>query len=323
MGAFEIPFKLNPLAQNEAVHLLRALAKTRDIQYLEKLSNAKLAKYCEKMHLSPGFIKWFVSAVQAGNAQRRFSAKPDIFLDFCLSNVYRYLSEVSRKVLRCMLCVPTPNSQAELSFLTELDFLELQPALQQLLTTNMIVMSSLPTGSSFESRYALSDLPREYLLKHHPVEKDEYAAFSRRKQQLISQGEKIRAEIRTNPFGSSTIDIRSQEWDLIVARYLLDAIAESERKDFARAKKALVKARDLAPEYFEVRRVEALVHTNEQNFPAAMQAYEAAIELEPNSIKLRHAFGRFLMLALSEHDEAITQFGAALNVEPLVCRSAA
>src|SRR5882724_5491895 len=315
LGAFEVPFKLNPLAQNEAVHLLRALAKTRDIQYLEKLSNAKLAKYCEKMHLSPGFIKWFVSAVQAGKRPEEVLAKPDIFLDFCLSNVYRYLSEVSKKVLRCMLCVPTPNSQAELSFLTELDFLKLQPALQQLLTTNMIVMSSLPTGSSFESRYALSDLPREYLLKHHPVEKDEYAAFSRRKQQLISQGEKIRAEIRTNPFGLSTIDIRSQS-DLIVARYLLDAIAESERKDFARAKIALAKARDLAPEYFEVRRVEALVHTNEQNFPAAMQAYEAAIELEPNSIKLRHAFGRFLMLALSEHDEAIKQFSAALGIKP-------
>ena len=204
-------------------------------------------------------------------------------------------------VLRCMLCVPTPNSQAELSFLTELDFLELQPALQQLLTTNMIVMSSLPTGSSFESRYALSDLPREYLLKHHPVEKEEYARFSKRKQQLISQGEKIRAEIRTNPFGAATIDIRSRS-DLIVARYLLDAIAESERGSFTRAKTAITKARALAPEYFEVRRVEALVHTNEQNFPAALEAYEAAIDLEPNSVKLRHALGRFLMLSLGEHE---------------------
>ena len=158
-----------------------ALAKTRQIPYLEKLSNARLAKYCEKMHQSPGFIRWFASAVQAGKRPEEVLARPDVFLDFCLSNVYKYLSELSKKVLRCMLCVPTPSSQAELSFLTELEFIDLQTAIQQLLTTNMIVMSSSPTGSSFESRYTLSDLPREYLLKHHPVDKEEYALFFKEK----------------------------------------------------------------------------------------------------------------------------------------------
>src|SRR5262249_24459368 len=66
LGAFEVPFKLAPLVHNEAVHLLRALAKTRQIHYVDKLSNARLGKYCEKMHQSPGFIRWFASAVQAG-----------------------------------------------------------------------------------------------------------------------------------------------------------------------------------------------------------------------------------------------------------------
>ena len=177
LGAFEVPFKLTPLAGNEAVHLLRALAKTRNIEYLQKLSNARLATYCEKMHRSPGYIRWFVSTVQTGKRPEEVLAKPDVFLAFCLSNVYKYLSDLSKKVLRCMLCVPVPSSLAELSFLTKLDFLDLQTALQQLLTTNMIIMSSLPTGSSFESKYALSDLPREYLLKHHPVDKEEYGLF--------------------------------------------------------------------------------------------------------------------------------------------------
>lgn len=314
LGAFEVPYKLKPLARTEAVHLLRALAKNRRITYLEKLSSAKLAVYCEKMHLSPGFIRWFVSAVEAGRRPEEVLARPDIFLDFCLSNVYKYLSDLSKKVLRCMLCVPAPSSQAELSFLTELDFLDLQTAILQLLTTNMIVMSSLPTGSSFESRYALSDLPRDYLLKHHPVDKEEYAVFSKRKQQMISQGEQILAEVRTNPFGTSTIDIRSKS-DLIVARYLIDAIAETERGNFSRANAAVVKARELAPEYFEVWRVEGIVHRAEQNFPAALQAYQAAMELEPRSIKVRHALGRFFLLTLGEHDAAIEQFDAALSLD--------
>ncbi len=131
---------------------------------------------------------------------------------------------------------------------------------------------------------------------------------------MISQGEKILAEVRTNPFGTSTIDIRSRS-DLIVARYLIDAMAETERANFGRASTAVAKARELAPEYFEVWRVEAIVHEGEQNFPAALQAYQAAVELEPSSIKVRHALGRFFLLALGDHDAAIEQFAAALVLD--------
>jgi LuxR family glucitol operon transcriptional activator len=167
LGAFELPYKLQPLESGEAIQLLRALITSRDVKGLQKLSNAKLGHYCQRMHNSPGYIKWFVTAVQSGRRPEEILAKPTLFLDFCLSNVYGYLSEDSRLVLKSMLCIPLASSQAELAFLTELDSLVLQRALQQLMTTNMITMTSVVAGSSFESRYAISDLPREYLLRHH------------------------------------------------------------------------------------------------------------------------------------------------------------
>ena len=214
-----------------------------------------------------------------------------------------------------MLCVPVLNSLAELTYLTQLDFLELQKALQQLLTTNMIVMTSIPTGSSFETRYAISDLPREYMLKHHPVSPEEYADLVQRRNQMESQGEKIRAEASGDPWALTSIDMRSKR-DLIVARYLLDALADSDRGNFTRAEKALDMARQLAPEYYEVYRVEAAVKTREKNYPAATSAYEAALELEPASVKVRHAFGYFHLLALSDPDRAIEQFEFGLKIRP-------
>ena len=86
---------------------------------------------------------------------------------------------------------------------------------------------------------------------------------------MISQGEKILAEVRTYPVGLTSIVIRSRS-DLILARYLIDAIAESDRGNFGRAAAAIAKARALAPEYYEVWRVEAIVHERQQNFPAAV-----------------------------------------------------
>jgi cold shock CspA family protein/tetratricopeptide (TPR) repeat protein len=214
-----------------------------------------------------------------------------------------------------MLCVPVLNSLAELTYLTQLDFLELQKSLQQLLTTNMIVMTSIPTGSSFETRYAISDLPREYMLKHHPVRTDEYADLIQRRNQMESQGEQIRAEASGDQWAITSIDMRSKR-DLIVARYLLDALADSDRGNFTRAAVAVDMARQLAPEYYEVYRVEAAVKTREKNYPAAIYAYEAALELEPASAKVRHAFGIFHLICLSDSERAVEQFKEGLKIRP-------
>src|SRR5207245_2141925 len=104
---------------------------------------------------NPGFIKWFVSAVQAGSRPEDALGNPDVFLDFCMSNVYTYLSNESRTLLRSMVVVPGSRSQAELAFLNDFDPLALRKGLQQLLTTNMVVMSSIARGASYESRYSV------------------------------------------------------------------------------------------------------------------------------------------------------------------------
>ncbi len=144
IGAYEYPVKLQPMDEGDAIQLLRALAKIRGVTSLVRLPNNRLANFCQRMKNNPGYIKWFVSAVQAGRRPEDVLANPDLFLNFCMSNVYEYLTPTSRAVLRAMLCLPELNSQAELHFLTQLDVIDLQRALQQLLTTNMVVMSSIP-----------------------------------------------------------------------------------------------------------------------------------------------------------------------------------
>lgn len=315
LGAFEYPIKLQSMDQREAVELLRAMAKIRGVNDLARMDNAKLAGYSQRMKHSPGFIKWFVSAVQTGKRPEEVLSKPDVFLDFCMSNVYNYLSEKGRQVLRSMLCLPGKHSQAELAFLNDMEAIDLQPAIHELLRTNMVIMSSISKGSSFESQYEVSDLARNYLSRHHPPEPKEFDKMTRRKRQLVAAGEEIRAEKGTDPYSFYSLTMRSRS-DLIVAKYLIDALRQAEARRYTVAEELITKARNLAPEYFEVHRVDALIKTQQGNHSAAHLAYEAAIELEPKSAPLRKWYGSFLLRYMEDMDGAAAQFNEAATIDP-------
>lgn len=315
LGAFEFPFKVPSLQRGESVQLLRALAKTRGLQDLVRIPAKTLEMYCAGMQNNPGWIKWFISAVQAGRRPEEIIEKSDVFLDFCMSNVYEFLTTESRAVLAAMITVPGSHSQAELAFLSGLDALELQKCLQLLLTTNFIVMNSVPAGSSFESKYGISELGREFLQKHHPPSKEEHLEVIKRKRQLIAAGEQIKIEEKANPFSFQSIVTRSTS-DLIVARYLLDALSAPDRGGFAVADKAIQTAKNLAPNFFEVHRVEAQVRVAQGNYSAARDAYERAVEYEPGSAPLRLWFGNFLMRYVDDLEGALIQLKEASRLAP-------
>ena len=242
-GAFEFPYKVPALEPSEAVSLLRALAKVRGVADLAKLPVKRLETYCERMKNNPGWIKWFVSAIRAGSRPEDVLENSDMFLDFCMSGVYKFLTPGARQVLRSMLSVPDQHSQAELAFLNGMDAADLQRALQLLLTTNFIQMNGIVVGSGLESRYSISELGREFLIKHHPATPIEHGQFIQKRRLLVAAGEEIKSEQNTNPFSYRSIATRSPS-DLIIARYLLDALSAADRKKFRRLISTLLRQRN-------------------------------------------------------------------------------
>jgi Tfp pilus assembly protein PilF/cold shock CspA family protein len=315
LGSFEYPVKLQPLDEGDAIQLLRALARARGVPELVKVNNRQLTAYCHRMKNNPGYIKWFVSAVQTGRRPEDVLSNPGMFLEFCMSNVYVYISEGSRKVLRSMLCLPGKRSQAELAYLNEIEAIDLQRALQELLTTNMVTMFSVPSGSSYESFYDLGELARAYLLKHHPIGSEELKRLNYRRNRLTAIREQIEADLGSDPYSFFSVRIRSKN-DVIVVKYLKDALTEARRKGFEAAEALVEKARTLAPDYFEVHRVKAQIQAMQNNHPAALASYEAAIELEPKSAPLRKWYGSFLMRFMGDTASALEQFKIAAKLDP-------
>jgi tetratricopeptide (TPR) repeat protein/cold shock CspA family protein len=315
VGAYEHPVPLQPMTDDEAIVLLRTLAESRGVQDLVAMENKRLVKYCGRMKNNPLWIKWFVSGVHTGERPEALLAEPARFLDYAMTNVYDYLSEESRRLLEVMHSVSGPHSQAQLVFLSEMEPEKLQRALLELATTNMIQIRRSPTGSSFESRYALGDLARTYLSKHHPVPQQLHAKLRARRAELISAGEDLRARQKRNPYLFKSLDMSSAS-NLVVARHLLRALEAISTDDFAVAGDEITSATQLAPEWFEVHRVAANLETRKGNYPAAQDRFEAALELAPESAPLRLWYGLFLLSHVDEHEDAKAQYSMGIELDP-------
>jgi tetratricopeptide (TPR) repeat protein/cold shock CspA family protein len=315
LKSLEYPVHLPKLTESEAVQLLRAVARVRGLESLVQIDNKRLAAYCSRMNNNPLWMKWFVSGVQAGVRPEDLLANPKTFLDFSMSNVYDHLSDVSRQVLQTLQVSKGRKSQAELAFLTSLEVEPLQDALGQLCASNMVTMASTPTGSSYETHYQLGELAKTYLAKRHPVEKTLHQRVTRRDRELRAAGQELREAQKLNPYQLRSLDLRTSG-HLIVARYLLDALSHGRNGAISQAESALANAKRLAPEWYEVHRVEGVIQTQAGNLTGAQDAFECAIELEPNSAPLRLRYGMFKLDHMDDPDGAIAELKAALNIDP-------
>ncbi len=322
MGAFEFPIQLEALSSSEATLLLRATAKVRENHKLVATSDVRLSDYCRRMHNNPLHIKWFVTAVQAGQRPESVLADDRIFLQFCLSNVFNVLSEDARRLVRTLLSVGGSYTVAELSYLTSLDQTSLLKAIGELTRTNMFFAVSTPTDQSFETRYELSQLARSYLSKFYPVNKEEQQRMLQHKKKLVSAGEQILSESKSNPLAVGSIHCRNRS-DWVTARHLRDALASIRAGEIDRALELIEEAKSLAPDFSEVHRIEAFAHSRAGNLTSAFDSYERAIEFDPNSAICHFLFGGFLLRDADDTEAAAREFKIASelcpnHVEPLI-----
>jgi hypothetical protein len=226
IGELDSRFPLSGMSSEDAVQLLRATAKVRRVPQLTQTKSEILKGYCRRMKNNPSFVKWFVSAVQSGKRPEEVLVEPTVFLDFCLSNVYGFLSEDGREIAHAMLAVPGRHAQPVLSYLTDIEGHDFQVALQQLITTNIAVMSSTPTEHGYESVYELGELPRLYLLKNHGLRREQVQKFQARKNDINQTYEKLNDVKSDDKYIPNTVHIRTRD-DTVVAKYLVQALTHT------------------------------------------------------------------------------------------------
>ncbi|WP_103342135.1 tetratricopeptide repeat protein [Amycolatopsis sp. CA-126428] len=289
----ENPVSLGPLTDDEAERLLYFLARTREVDALKALSKDGMSRISKVMLGRPAYIKWFVSGVQAGKRPEELLRDNGLFLDYCMSNVHKFLRVNAQTVLKCMQVLPGVRTQSEIAFLCQFNADQTQAAILELLTTNFVHMRTQSGSREVETTYELTEFGRTYLEKRHPVSSDDRKKFQSNNHRLIALGRSLRDENSASPYDPGTLDVSAGEFG--AARLLRLAGRKAEVRNFDQALQDCAEARRLSPNYFETWRVEAQIYAQSGDYSSARNAFDRAIELAPDSASLNYFFGSFLV----------------------------
>lgn len=315
LGAYEYPIKLEGLETTYATIFLRTLSNIRGVQVLSKLPEPTLAKYVNRMHRNPSYIKWFVSSVQTGLSIETILQNSNDFLDFCMSNVYKYLSSDAQQVTASMLCLEGYKDLPELAEVNEFDAVRLQKAILELLSTNMLSQSSDTKNTAVKNMYQLSELSRAYLRKHHKPSYEFQKKIRDKRNKLNSIFEQQMLKHDTNKYNPINIKFREKS-DRVIVKKLYDVQMSIKNNQYDKAYDLLQEAQRLAPDYFEVARFAAYFYQKNGDLTEAREKFELAIHLAPNTPQLHYWFGKFLSSQEYDYDEALNQFKIAHKLDP-------
>ena len=314
LGAFEYPVKLEGIEESFASQLLRSIAKVRGVDALAKIEEKVSRRYVSRMHRNPSYIKWFVSCVQTGKAPESVLQNSDLFLDFCMSNVYDFLSPSAQQLTSSLLCAPGLKDVAELAYLNDFDSLEIQKSIQELMATNMLSQVSMSKGASIKTTYELSELARSYLGKHHKPTQKFQKSIRDKRNKLNSLFEQQISRRNGNIYSIKNVKFRDKS-DRIIVKMLMDSFGYIGAGKHDKAFSILEEAHRLAPDYFEVARFLAYFHQKSGNLNDARKQFELAIVLSPDTPQLHYWFGKFLLHEEENVDDAVEQFELANKLD--------
>ncbi|WP_019484200.1 NB-ARC domain-containing protein [Arthrobacter sp. TB 23] len=308
----ENPYRLAGLSLDDAVKLIRILARARGIDLEAIARHEDLTDWARSMNCHPAYIKWFISGLQSGQLPERLLSDNGLVLDYCMSNVFDYLGPTAKAALRAMLVVPGSHTMAELAFLTDLDSSQIQQVVLELTTTNFVTqVRSGASGTALE----LSDFARSYLRRSLSIDGGERQLLTEKQKQLYTVGGGLKAAHALYPFSADTIDVRGVG-DYSAAKHLREALDFADQGRIEEGLRLCAEAAELAPGYHEAARVEAYLHERSTNFGEAFEAYSRAKDLAPEDSYVAYFFGEFLVRSGFNPSYGLRELQRAANLEP-------
>ena len=318
LGAFDFPIKLPPLSEKEAVQYFRALIRANALSNFRRLPSDEVKRYCKKLKYNPLFIKWFVLAIKSGTRPEAAINNQSLALEYCLGNVYQHLDEKSKSILVIFLVLTKNLTIPELSYVSAEQIHEIENALSQLLTFGLIEMVKESPEINDETGYKLSGLARSYLAQFHPPSRTNKDTIQKKYNQLISSVEEIQYSGYTDIYDINHLNL-STTGEIVVAKYLKEALNESKQQNYDTAFNSLKQAKSISPSNPEVHRVAALINAFAGNNSSANEEYLNAIDIKPEWAPYRYFYGEFLFRKLRDYDGAMEQYkkGVELEAKPV------
>lgn len=314
LGQIERRVPIGPLDRSSGAKMLRVLADRRGLRQLSELAPQQLEAQVERLRGTPLAIRWYVEAIAAGAPPSVAIRDQSQLLRFCLETIYSDLSEAARRCVAVLYAAGGSLDAPQLAVASDVGADELSRALQDLQRRSLVaVQQGGPEG--LHERYRLTAATTQYLasvdrpagtvLKDAEARLDELRVSEERRQQYEAAA----------PTSATFFEVSTEEHKTVA--HLLRKALLAARKSPELAREEVDRARGLAPDYYEVYRVDGFISTQAGHALSAKEAYERAYELadtERGRARVEYFYSWLLGSELGETDRAIEMAARADEV---------
>ena len=310
LGEIELRYEMPRLSAKDAGLLLRHLGVAYNYDIIKTLKQDVLNEYCTKLHRNPLLIKWFVQAVGKGVRPDDVLANESLgnALRFCWENVYEKLAPLSVDLISTLQASRRSLGQPELQELLGAERIDLLVALQELHQSNIVERQVNDDGSI---AYTIGSLILDYLSRYHTPNNDNVMRIRGILRQWQNDQERNVVKQNTYRYGRDVILVDSKD-ERIAALHLRNALNMIKSRDLQNARRSLLRAEELTPQWWEVHRVKAaLMELEDRPIYEIEQAFEESIVCRATDVNRFH-YGVFLMRQ-QEYDKAFDQIERAMT----------
>jgi LuxR family glucitol operon transcriptional activator len=309
----DLTVTVNPLSEGEGEIYLRALIKSYSISTLAKLTPDEIKYYSNRLGRRPLLLKWFCLGVMSGLSPKKIVSNPEIALRFCLDNVFNALTPNARNTLSLLSILPRSASIAVLHYISLWDVKKLESGIAELIKFSIIEGED---SSAYEYNYNIKPFSRAYIAKILSIENKERDEIIGRFRTLTYAFQEQKGNESREKYNIKNYTVRSLSEALAVQKLRLAVKAVVHQNDISGADEIISNTKISNPDYFEVYRTEAFICYHQKDIIGAKQAYEAAIDLSPETPQLYYFFGGFLLRAYEDYLGAIENFTKSLQLDP-------
>lgn len=277
IGQVERRIDVRPLGESDALYLLNQLVKYRNVPSLKKVSGDSRKVIVSKLRYSPLAIRWFILATEAGHDPLNSIRHQGELLNYCVRSVYDNLSPGATELFIAMDALRRPVTQDDLVVLLGRAVSEVGSAVRELVRGSL-VRSWLTGDTAMATMIALTDTARQFTATVVPRDHPVRTKVQENETAFLREEERRSVEAGRRSLGPNVVRVR-YETDAPSAQLLRRALSASRSRDYEIAFTLIDEAKVLNPEFWEVHRVEAFVHSANGNKLAARESYLVSYDL--------------------------------------------
>lgn len=309
LGELENRYTLGGLSLNDAAAYFRELSKYYGLK-LHELDQSKIKEIVvDNLYSNPLSIKWFITSIFKGlDINTLLNNKGDL-IEFCMSNVYDKLSSNSKHILQLFLIEKYDLSYGEIDFYLDIDSVILRSSINEMLSTNMVVLKS--------GTYILNEMAKDYLSKFYPPSDQFFLSINKKRKELNALLQTVSTLKENDTFNPRSLAYSMDNKDKRIAAFYLNAAFET--KDLNTARKYLESAVNVAPDYFEVYKIQAFIEGNHNNIFKAEQSYDIALnkcKRDEDKARVALLYAAFYVLKVEDYPRALEIINEANAILP-------